>query len=271
MPASSLRPIRRTFLQAIPALLLCSTAFAQTPWPTKPVTIVVPFAPGGGTDIGTRILAQRLSHDLGPAGADRQQGRCRRQRRHAPCCRSRLAPLFRQALRHDAGADVGAATGCEWHDDVLSQCLSKSRTATCRYAFSRVVGSGAGMMRAWLSPGGLGKSVLREIGGSKGRRGNSEGRYTSLELGHCRNTRARLLHAVAHLALVSWVALARPTNSGIRENAFGSARAGRAGVSANCVSRAGSEQAAMLQEQAGAWSWMRRGPVPIWAAGILEF
>jgi tripartite-type tricarboxylate transporter receptor subunit TctC len=30
-------------------------------WPTRAVTIVVPFAPGGGTDVGTRIVAQRLS------------------------------------------------------------------------------------------------------------------------------------------------------------------------------------------------------------------
>ena len=35
-------------------------AHAQA-WPTKTVTIVVPFAPGGGTDIGTRIVAQKLS------------------------------------------------------------------------------------------------------------------------------------------------------------------------------------------------------------------
>jgi tripartite-type tricarboxylate transporter receptor subunit TctC len=39
-------------------------AAAQT-WPTRPVTMVVPFPPGGGTDVLGRIVAQRMSEVLG--------------------------------------------------------------------------------------------------------------------------------------------------------------------------------------------------------------
>ena len=38
---------------------------AQANWPTKPVTIVVPFAPGGGTDTGSRMVAEQLTRKWG--------------------------------------------------------------------------------------------------------------------------------------------------------------------------------------------------------------
>ena len=45
-------------------VLFSAVANAQS-WPTKPVRVVVAFAPGGSLDFVTRIVAERLSQDFG--------------------------------------------------------------------------------------------------------------------------------------------------------------------------------------------------------------
>jgi tripartite-type tricarboxylate transporter receptor subunit TctC len=59
------RITRRTLCVASLALALAPATWAQSAWPTKPVRIVVPFAPGGTTDILARARAPELSRAFG--------------------------------------------------------------------------------------------------------------------------------------------------------------------------------------------------------------
>ena len=52
-------------LIGILAVLFASAAFGADEYPVRPVRVIVPFAPGGGTDIVARILGQQLSQKLG--------------------------------------------------------------------------------------------------------------------------------------------------------------------------------------------------------------
>ncbi|MDB5317395.1 MAG: transporter [Rhodospirillales bacterium] len=56
---------RRTLLLAGVALAAPRIARAQAAWPTRPVSIVTGYAPGGLTDLTARAIAERMQRDLG--------------------------------------------------------------------------------------------------------------------------------------------------------------------------------------------------------------
>ena len=57
----------KAFLTCIAALALCIVpAMSQSQdWPSKPVTIIVPYPPGGPNDVLARVVGRRLSDTLG--------------------------------------------------------------------------------------------------------------------------------------------------------------------------------------------------------------
>ncbi|MGE8446769.1 MAG: Bug family tripartite tricarboxylate transporter substrate binding protein [Comamonas sp.] len=57
--------VRRSALLALALVAVGGAAQAQDPWPSKPITLVVPFPPGGPTDMVARVLAQQVGQQLG--------------------------------------------------------------------------------------------------------------------------------------------------------------------------------------------------------------
>jgi tripartite-type tricarboxylate transporter receptor subunit TctC len=59
----------------LPMLLLPEAAMAQAAYPAKPIRLILPFPPGGPTDIAGRVIAQKLGELLGqPVIPDNRPG-----------------------------------------------------------------------------------------------------------------------------------------------------------------------------------------------------
>lgn len=70
---------RRSILLAaasLPLAAIAPAARAQGAWPSRPVTLVVPFAPGGGSDLIAQAIAPRMQAALGkPVAVEHRPGR----------------------------------------------------------------------------------------------------------------------------------------------------------------------------------------------------
>jgi tripartite-type tricarboxylate transporter receptor subunit TctC len=65
----------RTTFGLLFGIVLSLSAHAQDTWPARPLRFILPFPPGGGTDILGRLIAERLSANLGqPVVAENRGG-----------------------------------------------------------------------------------------------------------------------------------------------------------------------------------------------------
>jgi len=62
-------------IRCILLLIVCGSAFAQEPYPSRPIRMIVAYPPGGAVDVMARSVAQKLQESLGqPVPVDNRPG-----------------------------------------------------------------------------------------------------------------------------------------------------------------------------------------------------
>ncbi len=79
VPPKAEDSMHRKTLAALALLAAMAGTAAAQEWPTRPITLVVPFTAGGGIDVSARIQALQMGELLGQIDRGRQ---CRRRGRH---------------------------------------------------------------------------------------------------------------------------------------------------------------------------------------------
>ena len=60
-----MRALSRTFARVVAVGLMLAAAVAQAAYPERPITLIVPWAAGGGTDATARIIGTLLEKEVG--------------------------------------------------------------------------------------------------------------------------------------------------------------------------------------------------------------
>ena len=112
----------RDEVHSILSLCCCSRLPSPVPalaqdYPTRTVTLVVPYPPGGGVDAMARIVAEQAVRRARPAGGGRQSRRRQRARRHARGAEGRARRLHAAARPHRLDLD---------QSEPLCQCRLRS-------------------------------------------------------------------------------------------------------------------------------------------------
>ena len=85
---------RRTFLLAAASPFVSRLAYAQA-FPNRPITMVVPYPPGGPTDTIARLVAERMRASLGQPVVIENMSGARRHHRGRRASRARRATATR--------------------------------------------------------------------------------------------------------------------------------------------------------------------------------